>query len=244
MRLDKYLFDNGLAESRTRAANLIALGRVSVNGKTVSKCSFDVETKDEVIVTENYEASLGGIKLIKALESFAIEPKGKVCLDVGASNGGFTDVLLKNGARKVYCLDVGECALPERLKKDSRVEIMDKTNARFIKKEQFTVIPQIAVVDVSFISLKLVLDPISEVLTQDGIIIALIKPQFECSAKDLTKKGIVKNEKLRLSAVKSVEQFCKELGLAEEGLTEAPHPFEEKNQEYLILLKKKSGFIA
>ena len=190
MRLDKYLFDNGLAESRTRAANLIALGRVSVNGKTVSKCSFDVETKDEVIVTENYEASLGGIKLIKALESFAIEPKGKVCLDVGASNGGFTDVLLKNGARKVYCLDVGECALPERLKKDSRVEIIDKTNARF------------------------------------------------------TKKGIVKNEKLRLSAVKSVEQFCKELGLAEEGLTEAPHPFEEKNQEYLILLKKKSGFIA
>ena len=244
MRLDKYLFDNGLAESRTRAANLIALGRVSVNGKNVSKCSFDVETKDEVIVTENYEASLGGIKLIKALESFAIEPKGKVCLDVGASNGGFTDVLLKNGARKVYCLDVGECALPERLKKDSRVEIMDKTNARFIKKEQFTVIPQIAVVDVSFISLKLVLGPISEVLTQDGIIIALIKPQFECSAKDLTKKGIVKNEKLRLSAVKSVEQFCKELGLAEEGLTEAPHPFEEKNQEYLILLKKKSGFIA
>ncbi len=244
MRLDKYLFDNGLAESRTRAANLIALGRVSVNGKTVSKCSFDVEKKDEVIVTENYEASLGGIKLIKALESFAIEPKGKVCLDVGASNGGFTDVLLKNGARKVYCLDVGECALPERLKKDSRVEIMDKTNARFIKKEQFTVIPQIAVVDVSFISLKLVLGPISEVLTQDGIIIALIKPQFECSAKDLTKKGIVKNEKLRLSAVKSVEQFCKELGLAEEGLTEAPHPFEEKNQEYLILLKKKSGFIA
>lgn len=244
MRLDKFLFEKGLAESRTRASNLIALKRVSVNGNIAEKPSIEVTEEDKIEVSEDYDASLGGLKLEKALQAFRVDPSETVCLDVGASNGGFTDVLLKKGAKKVYCLDVGECALPERLKKNDRIVIMDRTNARFVKKENFPIFPEIAVVDVSFISLKLVLGPIAEVLADGGIIIVLIKPQFECSAKDLTKKGIVKNEKIRLKAVESVKRFCESLSLSVGGTIEAPHPFENKNQEYLIFLKKDTSFLA
>lgn len=245
MRLDKYLFEKKLAESRTRAANLIALKRVSVNGKIAEKPSFEVSDADNVEVGEDYDASLGGLKLTKALQEFGVNPCDSVCLDVGASNGGFTDVLIKRGAKRVYCLDVGECALPERLRANDRIFIMDRTNARFVRKEDFPVSPELAVIDVSFISLKLILKAVADVLTENGQIIALIKPQFECSAKDLTKNGVVKNEKLRLAAVESVKNFCKDLSLSvEENIIEAPHPFEEKNQEYLMFLKKAPAFLA
>lgn len=244
MRLDLYISENGMTSSRSRAANLIALGRVKVNGATVCKASYEVKTCDEVALENDYEASLGGMKLTRAIEGFSVSVEGKTCLDVGASNGGFTDVLLKNGAKKVYALDVGECALPLRLINDDRVVVMDRTNARFIAGEDFPETPALAVIDVSFISLTAVLAPTANCLADDGEIIALIKPQFECTKRDLSKRGILLDPKKRLAAVKKIESFCISLGLEVRGVTEAPHPFEEKNQEYLIHIKKKPIIIA
>ena len=139
MRIDLYLANSGAVSSRTRAANLIDLGRVTVNGKVVTKASLDVSDEDSIIITEDYEASLGGLKLKEALKRFGVSCKDKICMDVGASNGGFTDVLLKNGAKTVYAIDVGDCALPSSLVKDERVVVMDKTNARYLEKDKFEI---------------------------------------------------------------------------------------------------------
>ena len=237
MRLDLYLATtNGI--SRSRAANLIELGAVRVNGKTVDKASYDVKDGDEVVVNEDYGSSLGGIKLKHALSYFSVNPEGKTCMDVGASNGGFSDVLLKNGAKTVYAIDVGECALPDTIKFDARVVVMDKTNARYITRDNFSETPNFAVVDVSFISLTLILPAVYSVLSDDGELVALIKPQFECEKKDLSKKGILLDKKKRLFVVRKIEDFCKELGFDVKGTTESPHPFADKNVEYLIYCKK------
>ena len=239
MRLDTYLFDKSFVTSRTRGSNLIALGRVSVNGVIVKKASFDVKETDLVSISEDYDASLGGIKLSHALEKFNVQVADKVCLDVGASNGGFTDILLKNGAKRVYALDVGECALPDRLKSDNRVIIMDRTNARDITFDRFDPVAVLAVIDVSFISLTLVLDAVKRSISPTGEIIALIKPQFECSKRDLNKKGILLDVKKRNNSVMKVKNYAEGIGLSVERICEAPHPFDEKNQEYLIYLKCK-----
>lgn len=244
MRLDLYLVDSGKTSSRTRGANLIEMGRVTVNGRQVLKASFEVKEGDSVVVTENYEASLGGLKLKSAIADFRIDCKDKICVDVGASNGGFTDVLLTNGATRVYAVDVGECALPERLRTDPRVVVMDRTNARYLDASYFSPLPDLAVIDVSFISLKLVLPSVSSVISYGGTIIALIKPQFECGKKDLSKKGLLLDTKKREKIIKDIENFCRENGLVSLGTRPAPHPFENKNQEYLICLKKLSDTIA
>lgn len=237
MRLDLYLTENNPDLSRTRAANLVELGRVKVNGKVVLKQAYDVKDGDEVRIESDYEASLGGIKLKSAFESFRLNVNGKICLDVGAANGGFTDILLRNGAKTVYALDVGECALPEYLKQDERVKIMDKTNARYITREDFDLTPGFVVIDVSFISLTLIIGSVMKCLGEHGEIVALIKPQFECSKKDLTKRGLLLDEKRRKAVVEKIKAYCEGLGLKVEGVISAPHPFENKNQEYLIYLK-------
>lgn len=237
MRIDLYLADSGAVSSRTRAANLIDLGRVTVNGKVVTKASLDVCDEDSIIITEDYEASLGGLKLKEGLEKFGVSCKDKICMDVGASNGGFTDVLLKNGAKTVYAIDVGECALPSSLAEDKRVAVMDKTNARYLEKDKFAVLPNFAVIDVSFISLKLILPSVRSVMTQNGEIIALIKPQFECEKRDLSKKGILTDKKKRDKILSEMKNFCQNSGFIVAGLIPAPHPFDNKNQEYLIYLK-------
>ena len=187
MRLDIYLTKN-LIESRTRAQNLIKLGFVRINGVIAEKASYDVRENDEVTVESNYAASLGGIKLQKALECDKITAEGKKCLDIGASNGGFCDVLLNNGAQSVIALDVGECALPERLSADKRIFVMDKTNARFLQPEQLPYVPDFITVDVSFISLTQILPVVYSCLTPGGDAVCLIKPQFECGKQSLSKK--------------------------------------------------------
>lgn len=240
MRLDAYLFSQGKAASRSRAANLIALGRVKINGTTVVKASADVKEGDEIEVEKDYGASLGGMKLEFALEQFSVSPDGRACLDVGASNGGFTDVLLRSGADKVYALDVGECALPQYLREDGRVVVMDRTNARFVKRTDFASSPSLAVIDVSFISVTLVLRAIADCLTGDGEIVVLIKPQFESAKRDLSKRGILTDAKKRAAAVKKVSDFGVSIGLHFLGALPVPHPFAEKNVEYVAHFKKQA----
>ncbi len=237
MRLDLFLVNFNYVDSRTRAQNLIKLGFVMVDNRIINKPSYEVSEFNNVEVTENYVASLGGMKLERALESFSISPCDMICVDIGASNGGFTDILLKNGCKKVYAVDVGECALPEYIKQNEKVVVMDKTNARFLDKSQFEEEIDLVVIDVSFISLELILPSIFGVCCDKTTIVALIKPQFELSKKDLTKTGIVKNKKLEKQAVEKIVNCVKVLGKEPVSLTLAPHPFEYKNQEYLICIR-------
>lgn len=236
-RIDKLMVDNKLVSSRTRAQNLINLGAVMINGIIVTKTSQLVDENLTIVITENYEASLGSIKLKEAIKTFSIDIMHKNCLDIGASNGGFTDVLLHNDAKKVYALDVGECALPDYLKNDERVVVM-KANARYITKENFVDDIDICVVDVSFISLKLVLPAIYDVLADKGAVIALIKPQFECGKKELTKNGIVKDINTQIKAVEDIISFAQSINFSYMQSIAAPHPFDNKNQEYLLYLCK------
>ena len=238
MRLDVYLTENNLTESRTRAQNLVKLGFVQVNGSTAEKSSYDVREGDEVTIREDYAASLGGIKLQKALDCGKVTAKDKKCLDIGASNGGFCDVLLNNGAEKVIALDVGECALPERLRSDERIIVMDRTNARFVAPGDLPYPPDLITVDVSFISLTQILPVVYACLAPNGDAICLIKPQFECGKQSLSKKGIVLNKKTEQKTVEKIRDFCLTLGFTVLHLCPAPHPFENKNQEYLIILHK------
>lgn len=235
MRLDLYLYIKGCARSRTHAANLIKLGRVAVDGKPALKASQEINEESIVEVSEICDfVSLGGIKLDKALDDFGICPKGMVAIDIGASNGGFTDVLLKRGADKVYAVDVGSCALPAELAEDGRVYVKDKINARYLTFEDIGIFADIIVVDVSFISLKLIIPALLQFMKHNTALVALIKPQFEVGKKALSKSGIVQNKKQAENAVKDISRFCTDLGLSVIGITEAPKPFEDKNQEYFI----------
>ena len=236
MRLDVFLTQNNYVETRTRAKNLIELERVFVNNKAITKASFDVTESDKIEISEDYDASLGSLKLTKAIEDFHLDINNKTCLDVGASNGGFTEILLKNGASIVYALDIGECALPDRLKNDPRVIVKDRTNARYITKGDFDHDINLCSVDVSFISLKLILPALKDTLGSNGEVIALIKPQFELDKKVLPKSGVIKNPTLQQKVIDDISLFSKNLGFHVKGVTTAPHPFKDKNQEYLIHL--------
>ncbi len=238
MRLDMYLAENGYASTRSRASNLIKLGAVQVNGERAGKPSFEVKCGDRVEVTDVIKYySLGGLKLERAIERFELSIHG-TAIDIGASNGGFTDCLLRHGAQKVYAVDVGESALPKELAADSRVVIMDNVNARTLTVGDFSEKADYITIDVSFISLTLILPSAIPLLKEDGVIIALIKPQFEVGRKHLTKSGVVKNAKVRDGAVSAVCSIASKLGLVKLGLVEAPVLFADKNIEYLVYFKK------
>lgn len=236
-RIDKLMVENNLVSTRTRAQNLINLGAVMVNGIVVTKTSHLIEESLEIVITDDYQASLGSIKLKEAIKSFSLDIMHKTCLDIGAANGGFTEVLLSNGASKVYALDVGECALPDYLKNDERVSSM-KANARFITKKDFDKDIDFCVVDVSFISLKLVLPTVYNILSEKGAVVALIKPQFECGKKQLTKNGIVKELRTQICVVEDIIAFAQSINFTYLQHIAAPHPFNNKNQEYLLYLCK------
>ncbi len=236
MRIDTYLFDKGLAPSRTRASNLIKLGGVKVNGRVVEKVSFEVSDSDSIEVNDiiGY-CSLGGLKLKKAISFFNIKPSG-ICIDLGASNGGFVQCLLEEGGELVYAVDIGDCALPQSLVADKRVVVMDRTNARSVPLEDG--IADFITADLSFISITLILPEIKRLLKKDGLAVVLVKPQFEVGRAGLTKTGIVKSEKLSLRALDCVKAKCIELGLTPVRHTEIPILFDNKNIEYLLLLSK------
>ena len=237
MRLDLYLSEK-YGYSRTKAANMIADGFVNVNGVAVKKSSLNIKDGDKVSVEREYRfASRGGDKLEKAFNYFKLDVKNKVCVDVGASNGGFTDCLLSHGAAKVYAVDVADCAFDEKLKNDPRVVVVDNFNARELSVAVLGEECDFACVDVSFISLKLVLPSVYSVVKKGGEIVALIKPQFEAGRKNLSKTGLVLSEKVRTAVVNDIRAFAEVLGAEILGVTNAPKR-EGKNAEYLIRLKK------
>ena len=235
MRADKFLAER--FGSRTKAAEAIEKGWVLVNGKKIRPKD---EIKESDIVScleiEQQYVSNGGYKLARALEAFHIPVKDGIFVDIGASTGGFTDCLLQNGAKKVFAVDVGSCLLHEKIALDDRVIIMDETNARYLKKDDFLDTIDAIVTDVSFISLRLIFPVINELLNADGYAITLIKPQFECENKNIGKSGIVHLNAHREIVLK-VTNYAKESGLVLCDITNAPIR-KGKNIEYVALWKK------
>lgn len=235
MRLDKFLAEK--FESRSKAAAAIARGIVTVNG-VARPASYDVKPNDVVEVKEEALSfvSAGGYKLHKALTDFGYSPSGKIFADIGASTGGFTDCLLKFGAKKVYCIDVGESQLDRRLL-EKNVVVIDNFNARNLSAGMFDEQLDCITVDVSFISLTYLIGAICDVLCQTKHVIALIKPQFECESRAVGKNGIVRGADKHRSIIKKIYDGCSACGLAPVALTNAPI-VKGKNLEYLIMLEK------
>jgi len=236
LRIDQLLLDLGLVKNLKEAQALVQLGRVLVDGEPVIKPGTLVLKSSEVKVkpAEKY-VSRGGIKLESALENFQISVAGKICLDVGSSTGGFTDCLLQNGAKKIYALDVGKGLLDWKLRNDPRVVVIEKFNARFLSSEVIPEKIQVATVDVSFISLTLILPALITVLAENADVIVLVKPQFELEAK-FTKKGVVRDEELQLKAVAKISEFSQGIGFEMLGQTKSKIKGPKGNQEYFLHL--------
>ena len=233
-RLDVALVERGLVDTRSKAQSLIMARRVLVNGRFVDKAGATVAEDDEVRVSELEHpwVGRGGMKLAHALKEFAINITDKVCADIGASTGGFTDVMLKHGARKVYAIDVGYGQLDVSLRNDPRVVNREKVNARYLQPENFDETVEFASVDVSFISLRLILPAVANFLR--GELVALIKPQFEVGKHEVGKGGIVRDEARRQAAVDGVVAVARELGLEVKGVIESPVKGAEGNVEFLM----------
>lgn len=236
-RLDIFLKENGLTESRSSAAALIKDNMVTVNGKVISKTSYLVADTDKIeIIHEPEFVSRGGYKLKKAIESFSVNLENSVCMDIGASTGGFTDCMLKNGAVKVFAVDVGTGQLADKLKHDPGVVNMEQTNIRNLNPNDF---PQIDFIgcDVSFISLKHVFPVIKKVLKNNGDAVCLVKPQFEAGKENIGKKGIVKSFYIHTQVLEQTVNNAEENGLYVSALDYSPIKGGEGNIEFLILLK-------
>ena len=240
IRLDQLVFDLGLAESRERAKTTVMSGLVFVNGQRADKPGMQVspDVNVEVKGTALPYVSRGGLKLEKALKVFPIDVTGMVCVDCGASTGGFTDVLLKNGAAKVYSVDVGYGQLAWSLRNDERVINMERTNIRYISSEQIPEPLDICVMDLSFISVKLVLPAVCALLKDDAQLVCLIKPQFEAGREEVGKKGVVRDKAVHLSVIESVLSFAPTVGMTVMGLDFSPIKGPEGNREYLCYMKK------
>ena len=237
-RLDKVIVDRGFVKSRERAKALIMEGHVVVDGTVVTKAGNLVDAGSEIILKEKEcpYVGRGGLKLAAALEHFKINPEGMVAMDVGCSTGGFTDCLLKKNARKVYAIDVGYGQLDWSLRNDPRVVLFEKKNIRYMEKTAVPEAVDIAVVDVSFISLLKVLPRVLEFLGSGGKVLALIKPQFEAGKGMVGKGGVVKDESTRLSAIESVREGVSGIGFQALGVFESPVRGQKGNIEYFIYL--------
>ena len=242
-RLDQRLFELGLAESREKAKATIMSGIVYVNGQKSDKPGTQVSDDAEIVVRGNAcpYVSRGGFKLAKALEVFPVEPAGKVCIDCGASTGGFTDVLLKNGAAKVYAVDVGYGQLAWQLRQDSRVVVMERTNARALTPDMFPESMDLGVMDVSFISIRLILPALHGLLKPGGEVVCLIKPQFEAGKADVGKKGVVRDKAVHERVLREMCEFFPTAGYTLMGLDYSPIRGPEGNIEYLAYLKADGG---
>ncbi len=240
MRIDLYLFETGLARSRTEAKSMILSGAVTVNGVAVNKPSFEVENGADIQISrDDFEyVSRGGKKLKAALDAFPVNPEGRICLDVGASSGGFTDCLLQHGACHVFAVDSGTMQLVESLRLDERVSVMENFNARYMKSADFSREISLAVMDVSFISATYIIPCVFDVLTKGSDFICLIKPQFEVGKSGLSKGGIVKDERLQREAVKKVTEFAQNIGFKLEGCITSPIKGGDGNTEFLAYFTK------
>jgi len=240
-RLDILLLNQGLAPSRERAKALVMEGSVYVNGQKEDKAGsmFDAErVKIEVRGRALPYVSRGGLKLEKAVASFGVALEGKVCMDIGASTGGFTDCMLQNGASRVYAVDVGYGQFAWKLRQDERVICMEKTNIRYVTPEDIGEELDFASADVSFISLEKVLPPARELLCQGGEMVCLIKPQFEAGRKNVGKKGVVRDRNVHRDVLYRVLGFARETGFHVLGLDYSPIKGPEGNIEYLVHIRK------
>jgi 23S rRNA (cytidine1920-2'-O)/16S rRNA (cytidine1409-2'-O)-methyltransferase len=241
LRLDEILVLRGLFPTRSKAQAAVMAGKVTVEGHRVDKAGTQLPETAEVEVLPNAcpYVSRAGVKLEAAIHAFKILIGGRTCLDVGSSTGGFTDCMLQHGVEKVFAVDVGRGQLDLRLRSDPRVVLLEKTNARHLKPAQFTPRPDLATIDVSFISLTKVLPPVFECLKTPFEVVALIKPQFELGPK-FAPKGIVRQEAHRQQAIAVVRQALAGTGIFEAGLIPAPILGAKGNQEYLWYLKGRS----
>lgn len=235
-RLDLLLVARGLAPTRQKAQALILSGAVSVDGRRVDKAGAPVEEDADVAVAgpPHPYVSRGGVKLAAALDEFGLDPSGLVCLDVGASTGGFTDCLLRRGAAKVYAVDVGYGQLDAKLRGDPRVVLREKVNARSLSRDDVPEPVRIAAVDVSFISTRLVLPAVVPLLAPDGALVVLVKPQFEAGRGEVGKGGIVRSEEVRRRVVSEIAEFAGGLHLEGIGAIRSPIRGAHGNEEFLL----------
>ncbi len=239
-RLDVAVFERGLAPSREKAQALIMAGQIYVNGQKASKAGLGVTAEDQVELHGRQLpfVSRGGLKLNKALQCFPIVLEGKTCMDVGASTGGFTDCMLQNGAERVYAIDVGYGQLAWKLRTDARVVNLERTNFRYVTQEQIPEEIDFASVDVSFISLRLILPVLFRLLKAKGEAVCLIKPQFEAGRERVGKKGVVRDPAVHKDVIRTVCALAEETGFIVGGLSFSPVKGPEGNIEYLVFLQK------
>lgn len=242
-RLDILLVEKGIFPTREKAKSAIMAGEVLVEGERVNKSGqrIKVESNISVIKKETAFVSRGGEKLEKALKVFNVNVKGKRVIDVGASTGGFTDCLLKYGAEKVYCIDVGYGQLAWKLQRDSRVVVIDRTNIRYLTADKFDDLFDLATIDVSFISLDKVLPAVYNLIKEKGEVVALIKPQFEAGREFIQRGGVVKKKEVHQMVIEKVCEKAQKIGFGIQGLTFSPLKKTSGNIEYLICLVKNSG---
>ncbi len=240
IRLDVAVFEGGYAPSREKAKAIIMAGQVYVNNQKADKAGMTISSDDKLEVRGNSlkYVSRGGLKLEKAMMEFPIVLEEKICMDVGASTGGFTDCMLQNGAKKVYSIDVGYGQLAWKLRTDERVVNLERTNFRYVTNEQVKDAVDFASVDVSFISLKHILPVLHTLLGDKGEAVCLIKPQFEAGKDKVGKKGVVRDKSVHLDVVSSVIQMCVSNGFSVKGLSFSPIKGPEGNIEYLIFIQK------
>ena len=239
-RIDVLLVEYGFFDSREKAKRAIMAGLVFVENERVDKAGTKIDVSAQIEVKGNRlnYVSRGGLKLEKAIRAFRLDLAGKTAIDVGASTGGFTDCMLQHGVKKVYAVDVGYNQLAWKLRQDERVIVMERVNFRYIDAAIFQEDkPSFATVDVSFISLKLILPKLTEIITNDGLVVALVKPQFEAGKEDVGKKGIVRDQHVHMRVLDEMIVFALDLGFSVMGLTYSPVTGKDGNIEFLLLLK-------
>jgi 23S rRNA (cytidine1920-2'-O)/16S rRNA (cytidine1409-2'-O)-methyltransferase len=239
-RLDVLLVNRKLAPSREKAKAIIMSGDVFVEGQREDKAgsTFPLNAKIEIKGERLKYVSRGGLKLEKAIDEFEVFLKGRVCMDVGSSTGGFTDCMLQNGAVKVYSVDVGTNQLAWKLRQDDRVVVMEKTNIRYLTRDQIDDNISFVSIDVSFISLTKVLQPVKDLMAAEGELVCLIKPQFEAGREKVGKKGVVRDKKVHMEVIHMVSNYASEIGFDCLDLSFSPITGPEGNIEYLLYLKK------
>ena len=240
-RLDQFLVENGHFESRTRSQAAIMAGQILVNEQKIDKAGtlVDIDSKIRILGEKLKYVSRGGLKLEKALEEFNVDPSGMVCLDIGASTGGFTDCLLQRGAEKVYAVDVGYGQLDLKIRNNPKVVVIEKTNARYLRPEDIPDKAALAVIDVSFISLAKILPAVFDLLSEGGQVAALVKPQFEAGREQVGKGGIVRDENTRNEVLSKVIKEAESIGFNFVASCDSPISGADGNREFLIHLRKK-----
>ena len=243
IRADIALVQQHLCESRERAQAAIMEGRVFVGERRINKASESIGSQDILTLKspENEYVSRGALKLEKAVLVFGADLKDRVIMDIGSSTGGFTDVCLRNGARKVYSIDVGYGQLDWKLRNDPRVTVMERTNARFLESSMFSEKPEITVMDVSFISIRLILPAAAGVMGDQGVFYTLIKPQFEAGRENVGKNGVVRDPEIHRNVITNITSFAEQMGWCTVNLDYSPITGPKGNIEFLAEIRKQDG---